>query len=665
MPTFSMKLRSAFSCWLSGAKPDPQKYSSSSVGRALCPTIVASFALLAATANAADHPNILWLSTEDISPHIGFMGDPHAITPNLDHLANEGVVFDHTHTTAGVCAPVRSAIITGMYQSTIGTQHMRSAAYLPDHIELFPTYLRRAGYYTSNNSKTDYQLLKDEPALKGAWDDSSSKGHWRNRPDSDQPFFSVFNFGGTHESGIESDTKYRDVTADLTPDQRQDPQALTTYPPYYPETPNARENWKRNYELITAMDTWAGDLIQQLKDDGLYENTIIFFWSDHGIGLPRGKRWLYESGTHIPLAVRVPTAYRTPGQIVPGTVDSQLVSSIDFAPTVLNLAGIELPDYLQGQPFLGSDLPPARQYIYGARDRMDERYDIIRMVRDQRFRYIRNYEPLKTYYQYMNTPEKGTTMADLRRLHDAGQLAPIPEQFFAPRKPVEELYEVGSDPHEINNLAADPAHTTTLARLREVHLQWVRDTRDTGLIPEPILISEEKRLGNRYDILRQNDDVTYSKRLAHIANQASNGPGALPELIAALDDPQPSVRYWGAIGIGNIGSPAANSTGSRLTTALKDDSIIVRVAAARALCRLGKPAQALPVLTDVLDNGAQWERLHAANVLDEIDDQARPVLAAMHAALEPREKLEQRGKYVVRVINRALNQLEGTAREVR
>lgn len=617
------------------------------------------------TAASPDRPNILWLSTEDISPHIGFMGDPHAITPHLDEFANEGVVFNHTYTSAGVCAPVRSAVITGMYQSSLGTQHMRSKTSLPDNVELFPTYLRRAGYYTSNNDKTDYQLLKDEPALAGAWDQSNSKAHWRNRPDSDQPFFAVFNYGGTHESGIERDEKYREVTANLTAAERQDPLALTTYPPYYPETPNARENWKRNYELITAMDAWAGDLIQQLKDDGLYENTIIFFWSDHGIGLPRGKRWLYESGTHVPLAVRVPAAYRTPGQITPGTVDCQLISSIDFAPTVLNLAGVPLPPQFQGQPFLGPDLPPAREYIYGARDRMDERYDIIRMVRDQRFRYIRNYEPLKSYYQYMNTPEKGTTMADLRRLHDAGTLAPIPEMFFAPRKPVEELYEVDLDYHEINNLADDPAYASTLARLREVHLQWVRDTRDTGLIPEPVLVTEEKRLGNRYDILRQNDDATFSTRLAHIANQASIGPAALPELVAALDDPQPSIRYWGAIGIGNIGKPAANSIVPLLTAALEDSSIIVRVAAARALCRLGKPTKALPVLTAVLKDGAQWERLHAANVLDEIDDQARPALAAMHAALEPRPDLEQAGKYTVRVINRALNQLEGTTREVR
>jgi arylsulfatase A-like enzyme len=621
--------------------------------------------LIAIAATAADRPNIVWLSTEDISPHLGFMGDPHAITPHLDQLAHEGVVFNRTYTSAGVCAPVRSAIITGMYQSTIGTQHMRSAARLPAHIKLFPSFLKNAGYYTSNNSKTDYQLPDNDPVLDGVWDDSSRKGHWRNRPHSDQPFFAVFNFDGTHESGIASEAKYTEVTANLTADQRQDPAALTTYPPYYPETPNARENWKRNYELITAMDTWAGDLIQQLKDDGLYENTIIFFWSDHGIGLPRGKRWLYESGTHVPLAIRVPAAYRTPGQITPGTIDSRLISSIDFAPTVLNLAGVDLPAQFQGQPFLGPNRPAPRDYIYGARDRMDERYDIIRMVRDQRFRYIRNYEPLKSYYQYMNTPEKGTTMADLRRLHDAGNLSPIPDSYFAPRKPTEELYDVSADPHEINNLASDPTYAPTLERLREVHLQWVRDTRDTGLIPEPILVTEAQRLGSRYDILRQTTDATFSTRLAHIANQASTGPDALPELVAALKDSQPSIRYWGAIGLGNIGAPAANSTAPQLTAALDDDSVIVRVAAARALCRLDQPAKALPILTAVLADGAQWERLHAANVLDEIDEQARPVVRAMHAALEPRPDLEQNGKYVIRVINRALNQLEGTKRMVR
>ncbi|MHC4540093.1 MAG: sulfatase family protein [Planctomycetota bacterium] len=238
-------------------------------------------------------PNILWLSCEDISPHIGCFGDEHAITPNIDRLAREGVRYTNAFTTAGVCAPCRSGIITGMYQTTIGTHHMRCTAKLPAMIKAFSTYLRGAGYYCTNNSKTDYQT-KD---LRDAWDESSSKAHWQNRKGR-QPFFAVFNFGGCHESGIAGESKYKSVTQRLEPSQRQDPNKLEL-PPYYPDTPVVREDWKRNYELITAMDAWAGDLIGQLKDDGLDDNTIIFFWSDHGVGLPRAKRWLYDSGTHI------------------------------------------------------------------------------------------------------------------------------------------------------------------------------------------------------------------------------------------------------------------------------------------------------------------------------------------------------------------------------
>ncbi|MHC4570133.1 MAG: sulfatase family protein, partial [Planctomycetota bacterium] len=237
-------------------------------------------------------PNIVWLSCEDISPHIGCFGDDNAITPNIDQLAREGVRYTNTFTTAGVCAPCRSGIITGMYQTTIGTHHMRCKAKLPPMIKAFTTYLRAAGYYCTNNSKTDYQTSD----LRDAWDESSGIAHWHKRSRR-QPFFSVFNFTGCHESGIAGESKYKSVTAKLKPSQRQDPKKLEL-PPYYPDTPIVREDWKRNYELITAMDAWAGDLIGQLKADGLYDNTIIFFWSDHGVGLPRAKRWLYDSGTH-------------------------------------------------------------------------------------------------------------------------------------------------------------------------------------------------------------------------------------------------------------------------------------------------------------------------------------------------------------------------------
>ena len=365
-----------------------------------------------------------------------------------------------------------------MYQTTLGTHHMRCRAQLPVSIRPFTQSLREAGYYCTNNSKTDYQFS----APKDTWDQSSGKAHWRGRKKG-QPFFAVFNFTGCHESGIASEGKYKSVTQALPENHRQNAGKLSL-PPYYPDTPVVREDWKRNYELISAMDAWAGRVIAQLKEDGLYDDTIIFFWSDHGVGLPRAKRWLYDSGTRVPLIVRVPG-----GQ---PAVNGRLVSSIDFGPTVLKLAGLSMPKHVQGRSFI-HDAP--RDFVYGARDRMDERYDIIRSVRGPRYRYIRNYEPLKTYYQYMNTPEKGATMKEIRRVQAAGKMPAAAALFMAPAKPAEELYDLQADPHEIRNLAGQPEHAARLKRMREVHLQWVRDTGDLGFLPEAEIEIREKPLG--------------------------------------------------------------------------------------------------------------------------------------------------------------------------
>jgi uncharacterized sulfatase len=607
----------------------------------------------------AVRPNIVWISAEDISPHLGCYGDPHAITPHLDQLATEGVRYTHAFTTAGVCAPCRSGIITGVYQTSLGTHHMRCAARLPDAVRPFPAYLREQGYYTTNNSKEDYQF-KTPPDV---WDDSSRTAHWRHRPRDDQPFFAVFNFTGCHESGIADDQKYREVTANLSPQQRQDPAALTTLPPYYPDTPVTREDWKRNYELITAMDAWAGDLIDQLKQDGLLENTIVMFWSDHGVGLPRAKRWLYDSGTHIPLIVRTGHQLDVATQVPAGTVRDELVSSIDLGPTVMNLAGVKIPADVQGQPFLGPDCPPNRQYVYGARDRMDERYDIIRMVRDKRFKYLRNYEPLKACYQYINTAEKGATMRELRRVHLAGQLTPVAEQFFNLTKPVEELYDTLQDPHELTNLAGDTNHAATLERLRAAHLAWVAETKDLGLIPEPILAQKASQFGHPYGVLRQPGGDALADRITRVAVAAAGGAATMPQALEAVEDQDPAVRYWGAVGLAS-GTTKSPSVTKRLTTLLEDRCAAVSIAAAHGLCRAGKPAKALPTLVRILQNGTQWERLQAAIVLDEIDQQAAPVEGAMQEALTPRPDLLAGGKYTIRVLNHALNELRGTNRTV-
>ena len=410
------------------------------------------------------------------------------------------------------------------------------------------------------------------------------------------------------------------------------------------------------------MDAWAGDLIQQLKDAGEYENTIIFFWSDHGVGLPRAKRWLYDSGTHIPFIIRIPKKFQEPNQSEVASIDNQLISSVDLAPTVLNLTGIDIPPYLQGRAFLGKHLGPPRKFVYGARDRMDERYDIIRTVRDERYRYIRNFEPLKPYYQYMNTPEKGATMQEIRKKEASSQLDPVMALFSANEKPIEELYDTHADPFEIHNLADDPAFSQRLGEMRHALSEWQNEIGDVGLIPEAEIEILEQGAGSCFAILHSTTkNNSTEKRLAmlvDIATSASEGPASIPKLLQALQDKDASIRYWAATGIGNIGS-AAMSTLTRVAESLNDPSPSVRIAAARAVAKLGSPEEALPVLEAELQSDHQWGRLAAAIVLDEMDNEARPALPSLKQAL-----LNQPNKYIVRVANRAINELENTNHQV-
>jgi uncharacterized sulfatase len=332
------------------------------------------------------------------------------------------------------------------------------------------------------------------------------------------------------------------------------------------------------------------------------------------------------------LIARLPERFRTAGQGKPGSADDQLVSFIDLAPTVLNLAGVAIPDHMQGRAFLGDRLTAPREYIYGARDRMDERYDIIRAVRDKRYRYIRNYEPHKPYYQYMNTPEQGPTMKELRRVHAEGKLAEPARQFMADHKPAEELYDLENDPHEVRNLAASAAHKSVLDRMRGAHRRWVVETRDTGLLPEPELVSREKEYGTRYAILRQPNSEAILKRLLAVMDS--------PNPASMLTDPDPAVRYWAAVRVGE----------ERVKPLLKDPSPSVRVAAGRS--------GAVDVLEKELQNSEETVRLLAANALDELGEKARPALKSLKAALN------DENRYVVRTVNHAVNTLTGATNVV-
>jgi len=610
-------------------------------------------------------PNILWISCEDISPNLGCYGDKNAVTPTLDKLATQAARYTNAFTVAGVCAPNRSAIITSVYPESLGTCDMRCRALLPEKIKCFPEYLRKAGYYCVNKGKKDYQFSWQ--FNKQAWDEDDRKWPWRNLSN-EQPFFLVVNHHITHEGpvNVRSEKAHKEHTPRVTDEQRQLPEKMEL-PPYYPQTKTAKQMWARYLELITQLDCEVSDLLEQLRKDGLEDDTIVFFWSDHGVGLPRAKRWLYDSGTRIPLIVRIPEKFRTGDQGKPGSVCDDLVSSIDLGPTVLNLAGVDIPEYIQGLPFLGENLPAPRKYIYGTRGRIDERYDMVRSVREKRYHYIRNYQPYKPYYQHNQTPEGGGMMIELRKLHAQGKLNPTAELFMADSRLPEELYDTKTDPHEIHNIAYSPRVSKVRWRLRAAHRKHLFEVKDLGFIPEADLVEREKKVGNRYDILRQPGGDKLLERLYKIAviaaSSDSRGFGMLSE---ALKDNDAAIRYWGAVGLGNIAKYAGRAS-DKLLAATKDSSAVVRIAAARALCKMGMQENGLAVLTEEVTSENQWVRLQAAIELDEMGEKARPAIEAMKKACDTSRwpGWPKGNQYTERVARHALENLgvELTAKE--
>lgn len=456
-----------------------------------------------------DRPNILWLVTEDMGPYIAPFGDSTVQTPNLSRLASEGVIYPNMYSPSGVCAPSRAAIATGMYPSSIGANHMRTTSYtevtgLPSYeavpnpeVKMISELLRMNGYYCTNNSKQDYQFK----APVTAWDESSRFAHWKNRKNN-QPFFSIFNFTQTHESALfepygfkkgeqrhyQAGDRNYSSTSGLIPEDK-----ITTHipkdtnfkiPPYLPDTEKVRRDLWKMYNNIAEMDKQLGAILKQLEDDGLLENTIIFFYGDHGGPLPRQKRLIYDSGLNTPMIIRFPNKQKS------GTKDSQLISFVDFAPTLLSLLGISPPDYMQGEAFLGKyQAKEKRKYIHAAADRFDGFTDAIRAVRNKQFKYIRNFRPEQEYYLPVQYRERIPTMQELLRLKDEGKLNKDQTLWFRKNKSKEELYDCKTDPHELNNLVEDPTYNENLAELRAEMNRWIEDIGDQPNLPERELIS--------------------------------------------------------------------------------------------------------------------------------------------------------------------------------
>jgi len=602
-------------------------------------------------------PNILWITVEDISPDLGCYGDPLAQTPALDDLASKGFRYSNAIANAPVCAPARNAIITGMYPSALGTLHMRSfskemksSGRVPDHIQMYPELLRAAGYYCTNNSKEDYNFdLK-----RNIWDESSKNAHWKNRPNSQTPFFSIFNLTMTHESCINNKEKHDRLTQDLPTALRTNPD-MVAVPPYYPDTPTIRTLLARHYDNIATMDRKVASILKELDEAGELENTIVFFYSDHGTGLPRHKRWLFDTGVKVPLIVYIPEKFQSLYPSQPGDEVDQLVSFVDLAPTALHLAGAQIPSNMQGQAFLGKDLKTEREYVFIARGRMDERYDMQRGVRTKRYKYLRYYEPKKSFIQYMNTPEKGPLMTELRKAEKNGALSPEALQLVSLTKPKESLFDLHTDPLELNDLSNDPNQMNQLKRLREVHDQWMIKTKDVGLIPEPIMRNWEEKSGQPiYDWIRKQGD--FYEILIQMSSSEDED-----FLYKGLNHPNEAVRYWAGQGLYNLDQEISDFTVERLYKKLNDSIINVGISAARALLKNQHSSkQIINTLVSGLESDNEWTRLQTALVLDDFSE----VMKTLEDKAQELIKTDY-NKYVVRVLNHGLNQLRGTDNEVR
>ncbi len=564
------------------------------------------------SAAGEERPNILWITSEDNGPHLGAYGDRYADTPNLDRLASKGVIYLNAWSTAPVCAPARTAIISGVYPPSTGSEHMRSMTRMPEGWKMYPQYLRDAGYYTSNRNKEDFNLAKPGTV----WDGTGRKGHWKFRKPG-QPFFSIFNFTVSHESQIRK-RPHKPV---------HDP-AKVRIPAYHPDTPEVRLDWAQYHDKLTEMDAQAGKVLKELEESGLADDTIIFYYGDHGPGMPRSKRWPYNSGLRVPLIVSIPEKFKelAPKEYKPGGSTDRLVGFVDLAPTVLSLAGIKPPDHMQGHAFLGKYRTPEQPYLFGFRGRMDERYDMVRCVRDKRYIYIRNYMPHKIYGQFVSYMFQTPTTRVWKKLYDEGKLEP-PKTFFWERKPPEELYDLQKDPDEVNNLASAPEHREILERLRKEQESWALRIRDVGFLPEGEIHSRSEG-STPYEMGR--DETKYPlKRILHAAGLASSlRMDALDDLKVALRDSDSAVRYWGAMGILMRGTRAVEASRDHLRKALQDASPHVRVVTAEALGQYGGEedlAAALPALLELarVDRHGVFVSMLALNALDDLGDKAK------------------------------------------
>lgn len=580
-------------------------------------------ALLGSSALAAGRPNVLWVISEDTGPEIGCYGDDYAVTPNIDRLAGEGLRYTFCWSNAPVCAPARTTLISGMYPTSTGAEHMRSLVSLPAGMKMFPQYLREAGYFTANWKKEDFNLEKPGTL----WAVENETHPWRKRAEG-QPFFAIFNIQTSHESQIRK-----------RPHELKHEPAKARVPAYHPDAPEVRRDWAQYYDKVTEMDAEVGAILARLEADGLKEETIVFYFGDHGSGMPRHKRWPFDSGLHVPLVIRIPEAHKElrPADYAAGGTTDRLVSFVDFGATALSLAGVETPDYYQGSAFLGPHAGEPNAFLHGFRGRMDERIDCVRSVTDGRYVYVRHYMPHRIYGQHVGYMFETPTTATWKRLFDEGKLNEAQSAFWR-EKPGEELFDLASDPDEVRSAAGSPDGRMALGRLRRALREHALRVRDVGLLPEAEMHVRCEEFGvTPYEL--GHDEKRYPlERVLETAEMASRGsktdPSDAPDVVKRFDDPDAAVRYWAVNGLLVRGVIAYREAADAAPALLDDPSPSVRIAASELVCRFGRNREidrAAEVLIDAADfrSTNQYAATQALLVLDELLT-AKPELIKPH-----------------------------------
>jgi len=583
------------------------------------------------TSTKEGKPNILWIFIEDASSHISCYGEEAIKTPTIDALAESGILFDNAFVTCPVCSPSRSALVTGMYQTTVGAHNHRSqrnsgkgggnvdyynSYNLPEEIPIASQIFEEAGYFSCNGNmaertgKTDYNFVE-----KDIYDGIS----WKASPDG-TPFFCQIQLKGGKNRSRTANTENFNL------------------PPYYYEDEIMRQDWKEYLGSWLDTDDDLRQIIAELVVEGVYDNTLIFFLTDHGISHMRGKQFCYDEGIKVPLIVKFPDGHDA------GTSRQDMVMQIDLLPTSMAFAGIPIPDNIQGKDIFADEYSE-RDYTFAARDRCDETTEIIRSVRTKKYHYIRNFLSYLPHAQRNQYKDGKKISKHMRELYEAGKLSELQSQFYQPTRPTEELYDVENDKYEIINLANDPNYQEKLKEMRTALYNWMEETNDPGLIPEPILEDLGKKYGNKFAAMKQNELSDINKRLIKIIEAGEEGN--ISVLKEAVDSDDPSERYWAATWLGVNKEKTAENKIESLT---QDENASVRVAANLALYKINPDFNPIPALAEEVSNENLIVGMYAINAIEQTGIRNNEVKAIAEKAADSEYEFTQRfGKYLVEV----------------